>query len=602
MKTKITILLMSSLLWSLATIAQDSQGRNDQAPPPIDQPQEEEGQPDAEVVGQEAGPDSESQPDVEPDSTGQEDTANGDAAGAEEAQAQRPNQPLVYGGSDPSGVDLAADQTDGAADEVMPLVQLEDMPLLDVIRTLARQAKINLQFDPRLTSGVGPDGQPVSQPLVNLRLENVTARQVLEAVLTNHDLVMDPDPKTSIARVTRKDPAAPPPLAVKVFQLRFASPTNLVSLIKPTLSDQVRSQVIPDLRTSQVLVLAVEDDFEAVEKLIQKLDEPTKQVLIEAQLYETAKNPRSIKGIDWTGTLENQQMVFGNGVQVNQTTTTTPGSGSTTFPNGRTVGSSSGSRTTSEHSSVWDPTSGLTGIGLNTSRGFDPNIAFLNADGIRAVLSFLNKDADSEVVATPRAVTLDNQRATLEVTRAFPIFQQSPGSPNTPATTQIIYTNLGTILQVTPRIADTNMISLKVEPEVSNIDSQDRQVINGEENIANIYAIRRVETHVMIPSGNTLVMGGLISDSKTKSYTKVPILGDLPGIGLAFRRESKVRKKSNLIIFITPTIVRDNDFHASRSTFLKTIPRDPEPKDDEETAWDSGKPHDWSKPVPAPQW
>jgi general secretion pathway protein D len=194
-------------------------------------------------------------------------------------------------------------------------------------------------------------------------------------------------------------------------------------------------------------------------------------------------------------------------------------------------------------------------------------------------------------------VTLDNQTAQLSITRAFPIFLITPGSANSPAGAQITYTNLGTILNVTPRIAADNNISLKVVPEVSNIDSVDRQVINGEVSTANIYAIRRIETHVMIPSGNTLVMGGLINDTKTKSYSKVPLLGDIPGLGLAFRREGKTRNKSNLLIFITPTIVEDDAFHmtASGSEFLKTrVSEKPEP---EETAWDSGKPHDWTKPV-----
>ena len=104
-----------------------------------------------------------------------------------------------------------------------------------------------------------------------------------------------------------------------------------------------------------------------------------------------------------------------------------------------------------------------------------------------------------------------------------------------------------------------------------------------------------METHVLIPSGNTLVMGGLVSDSRSKSYTKVPILGDLPGIGLAFRQDKKERNKSNLIIFVTPTIIEDSDFQAAQSDFMKTpLQALPEWK---ESDWDNGKPHDWTKPV-----
>jgi general secretion pathway protein D len=234
---------------------------------------------------------------------------------------------------------------------------------------------------------------------------------------------------------------------------------------------------------------------------------------------------------------------------------------------------------------------------VDTARGFNPATAFLDADGVSAVLSFLNKDTDTEVVATPRAVTMDNQTATLSVTRAFPIFQITPGSANSPAGATITYTNLGTILYVTPRIAADKNISLKVTPEVSNIDSVDRQIVNGQANTANIYAIRRIDTSVMIPSGHTLVMGGLINDSKTKANTKVPILGDLPLAGAAFRSESKRRSKSNLILFITPTVLDEGDFHQSGSGKEYMQTRYQESAEPKETAWDSAEPHDWTKPV-----
>jgi general secretion pathway protein D len=150
---------------------------------------------------------------------------------------------------------------------------------------------------------------------------------------------------------------------------------------------------------------------------------------------------------------------------------------------------------------------------------------------------------------------------------------------------------------VTPRIAADNNIALRVAPEVSNIDGVDRQTLNSQVNTANIYAIRRIETSVMIPSGNTLVMGGLVNNTKNKSYIKVPVLGDLPGIGLAFRKESKSQNKQNLLIFITPTIVENGDYqpNATGRDFLSS--RSYESPDEPWSSWDSGKPHDWTKPV-----
>jgi general secretion pathway protein D len=136
------------------------------------------------------------------------------------------------------------------------------------------------------------------------------------------------------------------------------------------------------------------------------------------------------------------------------------------------------------------------------------------------------------------------------------------------------------------------MISLKVVPEVSSIDGKDSQTVNGQLNQANIYAVRRIDTQVTIPSGNTLVMGGLIRDDNAKTYSKVPILGDIPGIGAAFRHENKTRNKSNLLIFITPTIVAEGDFQPTTTDFLRTRVVDRSASTD--NWWDSARPKQWT--------
>jgi len=126
----------------------------------------------------------------------------------------------------------------------------------------------------------------------------------------------------------------------------------------------------------------------------------------------------------------------------------------------------------------------------------------------------------------------------------------------------------------------------------------DRQTLNGAVNTANIYAIRRIQASVMIPSGNTLVMGGLINDTKSKGFSKVPLLGDIPFIGrYLFGKESKTRLKSNLLIFVTPTIVEEVDYHPTTSgrEFMQT--RVIEKPDTKDSDWDSAKPHDWTKPL-----
>jgi general secretion pathway protein D len=237
----------------------------------------------------------------------------------------------------------------------------------------------------------------------------------------------------------------------------------------------------------------------------------------------------------------------------------------------------------------------ITLVSLSSAGGFAPNVAFLNAQGVNAVLSFLNTESDSRVLATPRAVTLDNQETRLEVTRAIPIFDASEGigqGGTAVSSTKPNYTNVGTILIVTPRITGTN-VAMKVRPEISRVEPiPSRKVIAGKVNEADIFATSRIETQVMVPSGNTLVMGGLISDSTQKSYTKVPFLGDIPGLGWAFRKEGKENSKANLIVFLTPTIIEEDDFQPHRTEFLNT----PMPEQGgglEDKPWNRGKPWDW---------
>ncbi len=474
---------------------------------------------------------------------------------------------------------------------IIPLIQFVDVPLTAAIENLARQAGINYILDPKIGYGqAGADGKSMPQPSISIRWENLTAEQALYAVLNNYDLQLSIDPKTKITRIAPKDPALPDPLISKVIQLKYASPSNVVAAVQGSLIDR-RSRVIPDTRTSKLVVVATEKEMNSVEELIAQLDAPTRQVLIEAHLMETSRNPTTVKGIDWTGTLQAQHVSFGNGVLSG--TSTTPNSSSYTLPSGVSVsipGPIGGTPTTST-------VLGNGGFNWNTLSGFNPAVGFLNADGASAVISFLNSDTDTKVISTPRTITLDNETADLSVTRASPIINVSPGSANNAGGSQISYTNLGTILKVTPHISANDFIQLKVTPEVSSIAGTVTKTISIGTGSgifqADEYDIRRIDTQVLIPSGNTLVMGGLMTDQSSKGYAKVPILGDMPFFGLAFRHENKSQQQRNLIVFVTPTIVKDTDYQPAQTDFLKT--KRPTSTPSKISAWNSGKPVDWSK-------
>src|SRR5260221_1006260 len=162
---------------------------------------------------------------------------------------------------------------------VIPMIVMDDVPLTDAIKNLARQAGLNYMLDPKVAFGqVGPDGKPIPQPTVSIRWENVTAEQALNALLGNYNLQLTEDTKSKIARITVKDPAAPDPLVTHIYQLKYATPTNMMIAVQNTFVDK-RSKVVADVRTSQLVILATEKEMPGIEDLITRLDTQTKQVL-----------------------------------------------------------------------------------------------------------------------------------------------------------------------------------------------------------------------------------------------------------------------------------------------------------------------------------
>ena len=515
------------------------------------------------------------------------------------APAGQPPQPAAATNSTLTAASNGGTNTAVPVSVGIPQIRFSDVPLTTAIENLARLAHINYMLDPKIGYGK-PDknGQIKVEPTLSIRWENITAKNALLALLGNYGLQLVEDKKTGIDRITLQNPAAPPPLYTKVIQLKYAGVSNILASAQAVLTDK-RSHVMADPRTSQLIVVATDPEQEAVASLVNDLDKPTRQVLIETKLVEISSNPETKKGVDWTGTLKSQQVTFGNGNSAGTFTTTFPGTPSTTtLPGGRQITSTPGSST----SGTVNNNVGGGGFSWTTKNGMLPDIGFLNADGVSAVLSFLNSSSEAQVMSTPRIVTLDNQEATISVTRGYPVFNISAGTANTAGGSQVSYTNVGTILHVTPRISANDYIWLKVVPEVSSFFGNFQQTIGGVVYTAPLFDTRKISTQVVIPNANTLVMGGLVQDNPNVSTTKVPLLGDIPGLGFFFRSSDKSLTKDNLLIFITPTIIKDSDFQvAPKDHFLKSKPvlmKDPM---NPNTAWDGPVPAgDWSNPISNP--
>jgi type II secretory pathway component GspD/PulD (secretin) len=173
-----------------------------------------------------------------------------------------------------------------------------------------------------------------------------------------------------------------------------------------------------------------------------------------------------------------------------------------------------------------------------------------------AAVTLLNEDADAEFLANPRIVTADNQQAKIEILRNQPVPQLNFNEQTATAVFGGFQDKtFGNTLVVRPSINKDNYITLSVKPEISNKVQDFHFSFNGADVTSPIIDKRTLDSNVLIKSGDTLAIGGLISDQVSKSRTKVPVLGDIPVLGYAFQSHDNERHKRNLLIFVTPSII-----------------------------------------------
>ncbi|MEA1987600.1 MAG: type II secretion system secretin GspD [Pseudomonadota bacterium] len=181
----------------------------------------------------------------------------------------------------------------------------------------------------------------------------------------------------------------------------------------------------------------------------------------------------------------------------------------------------------------------------------------VNSDntGWGALLRALNTNSYSNILATPSILTLDNEEAEILVGREVPFQTGSYASTTTTVTnpfTTIERKNVGLKLKVKPQINEGNEVYLEIDQEVSD-------VIDRGEAVDIQTSKRQIKTRVIVGDGNMVVLGGLINEKETRSKSKVPGLGDLPGIGGLFSSSQDSREKVNLMVFLRPVIIRNND-------------------------------------------
>ncbi|WP_295797652.1 type II secretion system secretin GspD [uncultured Microbulbifer sp.] len=179
------------------------------------------------------------------------------------------------------------------------------------------------------------------------------------------------------------------------------------------------------------------------------------------------------------------------------------------------------------------------------------NLGFLSGTDVRVAINAMASESNANILSTPTIMALDNEEAEILVGQNVPFItgeQLLSGSNNDPFTT-IQRQDVGTTLKVTPRVNNNNSVTLEIEQTVEN-------VLPSSEGAADIVTSKReIRTKVLIDDGAILVLGGLIEDKVTEINQKVPLLGDIPGVGRLFRNSDKSVDKTNLMVFLRPKIL-----------------------------------------------
>jgi type IV pilus assembly protein PilQ len=391
-----------------------------------------------------------------------------------------------------------------------------------VLRLLARQAKINMVVSEAVTG------------TVTMRLEDVTALEAISIIVKAKGLFMDKIEnvyyiKTGAERVAE-------PTESDSYQFSYSRAKDVASLVASQLSSKDPPQI--DERTNMIFFRETRSNIDNIRKLLISIDKPTKQVMIEARLVEVSADPVQSYGVNWAGT-------FGSASAPKILTygAAAPGASPVPGANPPTTGFALGNPNNNN-------------ILGNLSHLAGGQYAILSIPQMSATMTALNEDSNAEFLANPRVVTADNQQAKIEITRNQPV----PNLTFNEQTAQAVFSGFqdkkfGNLLLVRPSVNKDNFITLSVKPEISNKVGDQAFTFQGVSLTSPIIDTRTLDSNVLIKSGDTLAIGGLLTDQVVKSRTKVPVLGDVPVLGYVFQSRTNERHKRNLLVFVTPTII-----------------------------------------------
>ncbi|MGC8728279.1 MAG: type IV pilus secretin PilQ [Elusimicrobiales bacterium] len=415
-----------------------------------------------------------------------------------------------------------------------------DVDVRDVLRHLAAKAGINIIFSNEVvgTISVSLRGVPFDEAFRTiLNMKGLVTQQVGDNILkvSTPQKLLD-EQKNSF-------------LQTKVFFLNYVKASDIKSQIESIAQAEGRttSKCNVDETNNALIVTDTPLGIELTERLVKKLDRMPKQVLIEAKLVEVSLDSGLHTGIQWS--------VSGNS-------------------NGNYIGANDASAAIGPISQ-WGGAKSISANYEGSYTGTPPNlVASKGGSGVElpakeiygafrfgritsnfmfdAVISAAAKKGKAKVLSNPKIATLNNKEASINITNQIPyttteITNTSGGSVSS---TKVTYVTTGIILKVLPTITSDGRIVMKVNPTVS----QPSQAAQFQPPSVDQ---RTADTTVVVQDGETVVIGGLIHDSESEYEYKVPVLGDIPIIGYAFKKKGKERNRMELLIFVTPKVLED---------------------------------------------
>lgn len=381
---------------------------------------------------------------------------------------------------------------------------------------------------------------------ITLRLQNVPWDQALDLVLKTKGLdqrkignVLLVAPADEIAARERqelesqKQIAELAPLRRELIQVNYAKASDMATLFQSVANIEEgggdRGSITVDDRTNSIIAYQTQDRLDELRRIVAQLDIPVRQVMIEARIVEANVDYDKALGVRWGGT-----KVFGGGKWVGY-------GNDDNGDEGGNSGEDSNGNFPFVDLGVANRTSGI-GIGFVT----DNTILDLE-------LSAMEKTGNGEIVSQPKVVTADKETAKILKGTEVP-YQEASSS----GATTVSFKEAALALEVTPQITPDNRIIIEVkvnkdEPDYNNA-------------VLGVPPIKKNEVNakVLVSDGETIVIGGVYSNTQSKTVDKVPFLGDLPYVGRVFRRDSVTDQKSELLIFLTPRILNTQAIAVNR--------------------------------------